>query len=427
MLVSRFVGAQEVPLDKAVRELISAGFQDQRVPFEELQSQFGAGVAELGQPHPLLDYAYSIVLRKNFHASEGQKYFDQAVGSSQPVVLLAREQVIHRKLKKRGFAAAIPMLVQLAKTVGEIPPANQQSIEAKRSAAWIGSAMAFLKNSIDDEELAVEIREAEPQIVQNLGRHYVSSYQSGRLKTALKTQAMLSKVDEVREQVQKEKNELAVEARNDAQEVTTQKQAFTEKVEDFRDVANDDLSDLDSKLAVLEKQFEASLEAERTMTVTATGLRLDLQRLYRELELINSGSPVASNGISRGPIQSFRDANLIEQQITFIEQQLVLMNRDYSQLLVSRSDLMAVAKQMIAKRRAMAANFQSAAQAANAQMLRLERMQQRIEKAEAEAAESPDLAPQVVAKLRQLKDFTNYDRRGLVDERDLLLQSLNRE
>ncbi len=416
-----FLCAEETKLASAVQHLLDVGFQSGRVSTSQLQTAYDKSVTLLGETDPNLEYAFSIVLRKNFNAKEAQSRLESAALSDDPVVLLAREKIILRKLKKNRYAHMVENLVDLAESIGKIPVEGTKSADAQRSARWIGMVLAFLEGPLGNNEVMVQALAADAAVKQNLGQDYVDSYQAGRLDLSLRKTELLGSVIEVKDEVQVKKDRLAEQTKKQSEIVEEQQEEFKEKFEEFQDVANDDLSDLDSKLKVLEGQFESSMQTEQVMILTATRLRLELQNLKSEYNRVQNGDRITAGQINNTTTIQRRDR--IEQQITFRERELIVMSRDLTLLVQSRRNLVSLAKRMIAKRNNIAARYQSAANAANAEKQRLSRMQQRIAKLEKKAGASPDSDPKVISQLRAIQKFSSYEKRGLTEEKELLIKS----
>lgn len=404
-------------LAPAIHSVLETGFQQARADEKALQSAFQSAVRTLGSEHPYLDYAFSVVLRKNFHAKEGDERLQLAATSTSPPVFLAREELILDHLKRGRYQDALMSLEELAEQIAQTPEESTFAADARRSAGWIGGVLAYLEGPLGNQEVKKLARLKESRIARHLGQTYGGMYQTGRLKTSLRHQELLDSVKDKKEIVQEEKQELAAQSQEQVEKFKEQQAAFEERFQDFQDVATDSLSEIDSKLSVLEQQFATSLETERTMTITSTGIRLEIQRLRQEADATSQG--ISAN---TGRFNRFQRIDLIDQQIALLERELIILTNDYALLLESRNNLIQVAKQMMARRQQLVGQVQAAANSAQAEQQRLNRMQQQITQMEEKASSSLEVDPKVIAQVRKVKAYTSYERRTVQDERDLLLQ-----
>lgn len=409
-------------LYQPVKMLLDRGFQQQRVAPEELERVYADVIRLVGGQDPHVDYAMSIVLRKNFVAEEAQTLLERAASRDNPAVFLAREELILQRLKKRQYADVLDLLIDLSQQVGRIPAESPQSSDAARSARWIGLLMAYLEGPLGRDEVKESVRSIEPQLANHLGSIYLGAYRAGRLAAAMRNQELMKEVSDVRGTVAIAKVQLNAEAISKEQEVSDQKAELKSQVSDFQDVASDSLSDLDSKLAVMDDQFQASLETEQSMVVTATSLRLQIEQLKRDANLTGF---LDQSIRQTGQVRSNLRVSQYDQQIARLEQELLVLSQDYALLLESRAQLVAVAQRMLARRAQMTSQIQSAARGAAERQTRLDRMQKQIDKMKQKVDASLESDPKVAVKLRAMQEFRSYDKRGLEEERMLLLQSLH--
>jgi hypothetical protein len=92
---------------EAVMRLLDAGFQKQRQTPQSLDQIYLAGQREIGGEHPYLHYAYALTLTKNFAAAQAGEHLQAAAVSDDPVILPAREELIHAKLMQSRFVEAL--------------------------------------------------------------------------------------------------------------------------------------------------------------------------------------------------------------------------------------------------------------------------------------------------------------------------------
>lgn len=410
-LISSAAAVAQANVENAVQALLRVGFQSARVSPADLRVAYERELAQLGGPDARLDFAYSLVLRKNFAGKEGQEILEAAAASTAPIVFLAREELIDQLVRRRRYAEALLRVEQLAKVLGQVAVESPQAHEARRSAHWLGIVVAFLEDPLGIDKVQEQAQEVDANMQRLLGEHYFEQYQSGRLKVRFTQQQISGKVSEVQDEIAVQKDETLKQVTVGSQELQEKQTELQKLAKDFTDITSDSLADLNSKLTVLEKQLEVSLETEKMMLIRSTILRTELQQLYRDWEF--------ATNVRTGTAELIN----LEGQIAARERELVLMSRDHLVLLGSRKQVVTLAEQLVAKRAAMSANFQNQANAARETMARLQRMQQTLNKTEKKATEDVNESRQVKAAQKKLKDFSSYSESSLELRRQLLLKS----
>lgn len=414
---------EDQQLLQEVEQLLTGGFQPERVALEKLASAYESAVQRLGRQDPVLEYAYSIVLRKNFAGHEGQELLEAAAASNSPIVFQAKEELIRQQLREKRYLTALPLLLKHTQVIGAVPAGSPQEADAQQSAEWIGGIYGYLAGPVGVSEVSQKAIELEPEFLTSLGDTYQVSFQRGWVRVEMIRQKLNRQVDEAQQAAAAVQQTTTDQMKASVKDIEAQKQEVKDQALKFEDVAVDDLSDLDSKIGVLEKQFEANLRAEQTMIVTATALRLEIGQLENLLTAPNADVTVRASRlpspIQQGRIQSLRD------QLAFRQNELLVLSRDYALLLDSRNTVVQMAQNMIARRNQLAGQYQSTANVANAQIQRLTRMQERMKQAVKKAEKNPVLTQQVKTQSRLVADLNSYDQSGLQLERERLLASLS--
>ncbi|TWT39844.1 hypothetical protein KOR42_51230 [Thalassoglobus neptunius] len=185
------------PLFLAVNELLDAGFQKGPVEASILEAIYNRQRAKLGGESSLLDYAYSIVLRKNFQATEGAAKLQEAASASEPV-LLAREELIRQQIEKGKYSSAITELEGLAEAIRSIPHDSPQFAQAMKSAYWTGIAIDFLQNSLGNASISAEAQLLEARLSENLKDRYSLYFRSGLGDAALTRRSLLAAIEKTK-------------------------------------------------------------------------------------------------------------------------------------------------------------------------------------------------------------------------------------
>ena len=400
---------------EAVRELLDAGFQERRVAITDLEKAYDRSIEQVGEATGRLDYAYSIVLRKNFHGDESAEQLI-AAAESDDRVFLAKEELIRQHIKKNRFSDAISGLVDLSKSIGEIPAEHDASKDAFRSARWVGLTIAFLKDGLERDDIKEAATNAEQKILNNLGDRYTQSYQIGRGDMTLRKRSLLAEVAELKAAVQAENAEQIVKAKQEVEDIRKRQDEIAEKLAEIQDVTNDDVADLDSKLKALGEQLEASLEAEQAMQVNMATIRFDIDAITLELARLRDNFDDS--------LALRRRFFILDQQLRIRQNELFVLSNDYGLLLQSRQNIQQVANQVLARRKQLAGRFRAQSNSANEEYDRLTKLEERFKKIEEKAKDGPEFDRKVRSKLRKVRDFDSYDKRNVDIEREMLLTAL---
>ncbi|MEW4489525.1 hypothetical protein AB1L42_15695 [Thalassoglobus sp. JC818] len=422
----------ESPLYKAISELLDAGFQKGPVEASTLDAIYNRQRNELGGESSLLDYAYSIVLRKNFQAAEGTSKLQEAASATEPV-LLAREELIRQLIEKNKYSSAITELEQLSKIIRSIPKENPQFAQAAKSAYWIGIAIDFLQNSLGNDSISAEAKQAEARLNENLKDRYSLYFRSGRGDAALTRRSLLAAIEKTKSAIVETQTEELEKAKEESEQIAQQQVELEEKLNEFRDVATDDVADLDAKIAALQEQYSASLEAEDSIQTNLvlvqnviTELRIKIDILSTEIaELVNANSGQRITFLVRRIITTKRiQRTALEEQLWAAERDLLVISNSYATLMQSRSELTAVGRRMIQRRQELAGKYQRQSAGARAELEKLERLQAQIERSEENAKEDVNSNRRVKSASRRVREFSSYYDGSLAAERSRLIQSL---
>ena len=159
------------PSAGAVERLLNAGFQDRTVPLAELSRAYQQERTQVGRDDPYLQFAYALVLAKNFQQGEVMAPLRGAAESVDPVVLPAREELVRLQLREGKYRSALEMLVDLAEATGGVPAEGPAGEDARRTAHWIGRIIVYLEGPLGQERIALEAKAADVPLRRLLGEH----------------------------------------------------------------------------------------------------------------------------------------------------------------------------------------------------------------------------------------------------------------
>ncbi|MCA8996121.1 MAG: hypothetical protein KDA80_04030 [Planctomycetaceae bacterium] len=405
----------DVVIAESVETLLRETIRDQVVGETRLTAAYDSAQAEIGNPHPFLEYAYGLALAKNFLNDRAEKHFENAARSGKPLVLPAREDAIRNGILDKKTDEALEGLVDISATLGGISPTSPTFADAQVSAEWLGRIMAYLEGPYGDLQTARKAHKNDPIVRGFLGKALESQYKAGRSETVQIQLELMKKLAFVEQKVRNEKredldqtNERYVEV---AQEQESLRKATTEKLDAYQE----ELADLDTKLEAMEKLYEQSLASEQQLSAAVAMTTLELQSLSR-LQNFGQTNPQFPSNISGR--QRFRNSVSIQEK----QAELVVMQLEQIRLLESRRVVVGQGEALARRRQHMLGNADAAAGQASEQLAKLESWKTRLERNAAElSSQTPETSSLVQGIQRRIRSLNTYDPRSVDSLRDRLI------
>jgi hypothetical protein len=403
----------------ATASLLETGFQGRAVSAEELERIYQRELHELGQPHPYLDYAYWIVLSKNFASKTGIEHLIAAAQCQSPIVLPAREQLVRSQISAGHHEEALEMLVDLAEQVGAIREDEPTAADAHRSARWIGQILAFLQGPAGLDPLNKRATAIEVPIRTLLGDRYRTDFQNGRAGVVSIQRGLVNELNAALREAQDKKSQTQGDLQDKKETIAQRQQALAETADQLRTSFKEKLSGADDRLKVMEKQFAMSLEAEQRIQATQILLQAEINRLKQQMQITqNTNANNRNTNLQRYPSD-------LEQALGAAEIQYALTVNQYALLLQSRYELTRQAQQLLAQRQAVAAQFQSTRSEMQSQQALMNRWQSRLDQTARLEAQTPlTKEPTVNSIRRRMSALSSYDTGTIVEQRRLLTDLL---
>jgi len=409
-----------IPARAAALKLLALGFDESRfVPLEELERAYESEKNRLPGGSPYLEYAFSLALTKNLQAKPAEVHLRTAAKSHTPVLLPAHEELIRRTIAAADYRQGLEMLAEYACLIGEIPE-SEGTAEAHRAAGWLGSMIAFLEGPAEtSDEIENLSKLTGNQLKLLLDQRYVQDYEAGR--QAVK-EAHASLQRQFKEAVtQSESKQL-----DDRQELETRKEQIGQRATEIKEASlstqktlREQLTDVDGKIKILDKQFGLSLEAEQRLIASQILLQAEISRLKVLLQQQSS----ASN--DRFPNSSpFSRAGSLNTQIVAAEAQYALSINQHALLLQSRFELTGNAKALLQARQNLVQQSGTTALQTQSQLELMKRWTNRLESQEKKQDKTSATDATSVARVRRrMNDLATYDN-GTLEHRRQVFTSL---
>ncbi|SFI57370.1 coiled-coil domain-containing protein [Planctomicrobium piriforme] len=399
----------------AVLRLLDVGFQDRAVPAADLELSYQALRNDLGFDHPYLEYAYWLVLSKNFSQLQGLPHLQAAAQSLHPVVLPARQEMIRSQLEAKHRPEALELLVDLAEATGRVAPESPMAADAHRSARWLGQILAYLEGPGGVEQAAA----ISAPVQSLLGTAYRDDYQAGRNNVAAIQRDLIRQMNELTAKAEAKKAETQVQIDEKKELISQQQQSLADGVDRMQTSFKEQVGSVDEKLKAMERQYTVSMESEQRLLTVQTFLQAEMNRLRQQIDIARSNDR-NNTGINRGRINS------LEQAYAAAEIQMSLTTAQYAYLIQGRQNLIQQAQTLINERQALGSQYQSATSQTHNQLALMERWQNRLTQVAqktADAAASKD--PTVSGIRRKIGNLTTYDSGSLTEQRQQLTDLIN--
>lgn len=407
---------------QAALGLLEAGFRDQAVSIADLEETYAAARRMIGRDHPYVEYAFALVLSRNFAPEEAAPHLRSAADAEEPVVFAAREDLIRTRIEAGDQLAAIEMLVELAEAVRRVPAQSPAAADAHRCAACIGRMLAYLEGPCGVPAVAARAASAHLPIRALLGGDYLPDLQAGRSDVIDMQRALAAQLGSAAHKVQSAKAGNQQQAQDKQQELNQQQQALARTTEQLNATFQQQLRDIDARLSLLDKHFTSSLETEQRLLAAQAVLQVEIARLKQQLNGMSGTRNVVPASLS------LQQMALRDQALADAEGRQSLYANEYTQLLRSRSQLIQAAQILFSQRQEITSQFRSAATGVNQQLEFVNRWKSRLElAAKQESQATVGKTPAVTLLRRRMSDLATYDHPSYEDQRHRLQQLLEQE
>jgi len=401
-------------------KLLTKGFEARIVPVDELEQVYQSEMDRLPEGSPYLEYAFALVLARNLQPKQAEVHLRAAAQSRSPVLLPAHEELIRRAIAASDYQATLEMLAEYACLIGEISSENGEVAEAHRGAGWLGGMTAYLEGPAEaPDEIETLSKLTGSQLTLLLDRRFVKDYETGR-------QAVKDMHAEIEKQLSEAATQSASKQLDDQQELQARKEQIEQRAAELRETSTstqktirEQLSDVDGKIKLLEKQFGLSLEAEQRLMATQILLQAEINRLKQQQQLNQNSNDRFAN---RGP---FPRAGQINTQIAAAETQYALSITQHTFLLQSRFELTKSAKTLVQVRQDLAQKSGATAIQTQNQLDLMKRWENRLDVQGKKQDKAKTSESSSVTRIRRrMNDLATYDNGSLEHRREIFANLL---
>lgn len=406
-----------VPVDAAfhsqLASLLEEGFERQAGAVEAAGSR-AESLQKLRPADPRPEYALALVLLRNFRQGEAADHLNAAIAVDR-AYLPAWKLWFSLQLKGKHYSEVIERLYELADVVGEANPSPPDAAAREEAARFIGRVVAFLEGPLGDYELSERMGPHARNLDVLLGDQLHAAYTAGRIELTRAHHALLDETKILEAAAEADKQHELDVAQTRSEELDAQKEDVQRTQKEWDAIIQEEVGEIDSKLAALEKRHDAVQQELTSLADAITIVRLEIQRL------LSIRDEMIRDGQDRDPPRRVNTTG-IDVRISALQVELDQYVVQYDAASQEQAQILQAAGSLMRQRERALSNYQRATGKAADRIRQLDRWTERIEAAASETAQTPASEARAVAALRRrIRNWSSYDDFELSAEKARLL------
>lgn len=265
----------------SIQRMLDHGFKPGPAGLKAAEESYN-NVANLASADPRIDYAWGLVLLRQFRHAQATERFQAATQSPGDPFWPAWRALIWCRLTARHFDRGLQAVEALADHLLDAPVEPEDKREI---ALWLGRTIAALEITTEPADRKDRIVALDLQIRQRLGRDLLEAYESGKPQTWKQHTELLHQIDELREETIEKNTQAKEEAQQQIQaglqKLTKQKEAVANTADNWKQWLDEQARKSDRQLIALRK--DTAYLQRRAASVQQSLWALGIEYTAREL------------------------------------------------------------------------------------------------------------------------------------------------
>lgn len=349
---AREPAAAPSPVAKELQGLFDAASGRGTNVLADVQKRYAAARKAVGDDSRL-DYAYGLILLKQFKHKEAVAQFQAATQRKGDPLWPAWQALVWGHFAAKDYTSGCDRMTEMAKKLAAI--ANEDdSPEVRRSIEWLGQMVAALGKVADAGKQRDAVVKVDAKLQELFTGDELALYESGKREVGAVATDVTRDAEELQQKLQaKDDDERKKKLEEVASNLETSKEkrdSLKRSAEDWKTWLDEQLDAKDKQLARLEKDY-AFLE-KRAQSLIQSQLQVQAQ-----LSLLSVAGAGAGNA-GQGAITA--QSQLQQQQISTLQAQQVAYQLDYERTSLSGLGVSQQAAKVVGERAAAVKQYEKA-------------------------------------------------------------------
>ena len=280
-------------IQEALTPVLSFATSGGKNALTQIEQQLKSSLPRTGND-PRLHYVYALVLLKNFrHADATQEM--QAAADHPLYYFPVHHFLIYEQIRNKEYENSVDSLLELSERLGDPGQLWTSEDERLEAAHWLGRMLAFLESPCGNELAAQLATRAEPLIRMQVGLAYESELDRGFNEVHVEHREMQMLLLAATDTAAEKKAEELKAAEKKQHDIDAAKKSIATSAREQAAIMKEQIRDLESKLGVLEKQFEVLSTAQARLQGSITAVRLEIVQLPSYAQSSNTINTISPN------------------------------------------------------------------------------------------------------------------------------------
>ena len=306
--------------------------------------------------------------------------------------------LIHEQIRNKEYENSVDSLLELSERLGDPGQFWTSEDERLEAAHWLGRMLAFLESPCGNEVAAQLAKRAEPLIRTQVGPAYESELDLGFNEVHAEHREMQMLLLAATDTAAQKKVEELKAADKKQQEIDATKKSIATSVREQAAIAEEQIRDLESKLGVLEKQYEVLSTAQERLQVSIAAVRLEIAQLPNYAQLSNTNPRSGSGRLTQNELDRALAVKNLELNGYVIDLQVNA---------VKQKELLSQAGQFVSMRQQLVSQDSLAESKNNDDLRRMARWEQRLNSKKKKVSQLTDR--RTTAVRTRIPQIASYD------------------
>ena len=386
-----------ITIKEALTPVLSLAISGGKNAPSRIEQQLKSSLPKTGND-PRLHYVYALVLLKNFRHADAKKEMQTAADHAL-YFFPVHHFLIHEQIRNKEFENSVDSLLELSERLGDPGQFWTSEDERLEAAHWLGRMLAFLESPCGNEVAAQLAKRAEPLIRTQVGPAYESELDLGFNEVHAEHREMQMLLLAATDTAAQKKVEELKAADKKQQEIDATKKSIATSVREQAAIAEEQIRDLESKLGVLEKQYEVLSTAQERLQVSIAAVRLEIAQLPNYAFVSNNTiGKVKPGGLTQGELDRALTVKNLELNGYVIDLQVNA---------VKQKELLSQAGQFVSMRQQLVSKDSLAESKNNDDLRRMARWEQRLNSKKKKVSQLTDR--RTTAVRTRIPQIASYD------------------